>query len=70
MLERIAELKAKHPEFEWLMRTDDEQGYMVHLHAGTIQTASGAIAGFERTYVVYGPDLEKVWDEALAKIAN
>lgn len=70
MLERIEALKENHPEFEWLARTDEARGYMVHLHAGPIMHPSGGIMGFERSYVAYGPDLVACWDEALAKVAN
>lgn len=42
----------------WLVRTDEEDGYFVHIHRGTIRNAAGALIGFVTTCMSRKPDLQ------------
>lgn len=66
--ERMIQFGKDHPGYGFLIRTDEEQGFFVHLHGEPILDRAGALLGFKHSYRYVGDDVVAGWDECLARL--
>lgn len=66
--QRMVDIKEKHPELGFLIRTDEQDGFFIHIHGEAIIGPSGGIVGFNGSWQYRGPDVVAGWDDCMARM--